>query len=73
MKSEVKHINIFNPFSGEDEELICTIELHFINKTGSRLATITKIVAETGDDIIDWINEGYVEELERDYVVKYHG
>ena len=72
MKTEVKTLKVFNPFSGELEELICTLELHFL-KTKLVAASITKIVAETGDDILEWQNNEKLEEIEAEYVEAYDG
>jgi len=68
MKTEVETLKIFNPFSGKVEELICTLELHFL-KTDLVAASITKIVSETGDDILEWLNNEKVEEMEDDFLV----
>ena len=72
MKSEVATLKVFNPFSGEDEDLICTLSLHFV-RGSLAIANIDKVVSEQGDNIIDWLNEEKIEELEREYVEKYHG
>ena len=72
MKSTVETLNIFNPFSGEVEGLICTLELHFL-KTKLVAASITKVVAETGDDILEWQNNEKLEEIEAEYVEAFNG
>jgi len=71
MKTEVETLKIFNPFSGEDEELICTLELHSIKK--SIVADLVKVVSEQGDNIIEWLNEEKVEEYERSVAEAYNG
>ena len=70
MKSTVETLKVFNPFSGEVEELICTLDLYFL-KTQLVAASITKIVAETGDDILEWLNNEKMEEIEADFVRGY--
>ena len=70
MKTEIATLKIFNPFSGEVEELICTLELHFL-KTKLVAASITKIVSEQGDDILEWQNNEKMEELEAEFIKEY--
>lgn len=70
MKTEVKTLKIFNPFSGIEESLICTLELHFL-KTKLVAASITKIVSEQGDDILEWQNNEKLEELGDSFVKEY--
>ena len=72
MKTEVETLKVFNPFSGEIEELICTLELHFL-KAKLVAASITKIVSETGDDILEWQNNEKLEEIEAEYVEAFNG
>jgi len=67
VKSEVERLKIFNPFSGKAEELICTLELHFL-KSELVAASITKVVSEQGDDILEWLNNDKLEEMETEFV-----
>ena len=70
MKSTVETLKIFNPFSGMYEELICTLELHFL-KTELAAASISKVVSEQGDDILEWLNNERMEEIEAEFVEGY--
>jgi len=72
MKSEVERLKIFNPFSGKKEELICTLDLHFLKST-LVAASITKVVSEQGDDILEWLNNDKVEDMETEFVEAYDG
>jgi len=72
MKSEVETLKIFNPFSGENEKLICTLDLHFL-KSALVAASITKVVSEQGDDILEWLNNEKIEDMESDFMETYNG
>jgi len=72
MKSEVKTLKVFNPFSGEIELLICTLDLHFL-KSALVDASITKVVSEQGDDILEWLNNDKIEDMETEFVEAYNG
>jgi len=72
MKIEVERLKVFDPFSGKEEVLICTLELHFL-KSELVAASITKVVSEQGDDILEWLNNDKVEEMESDFMEAYNG
>jgi len=67
VKSEVKALKVFNPFSGEVEELICTLDLHFL-KSALVAASITKVVSEQGDDILEGLNNDKIDDMETEFV-----
>jgi len=67
MKTEVETLRVFNPFSGKNEKLICTIKITFFKKD-LFYANITKVVSEQGDDILEWLNNDKVEEMENGFM-----
>jgi len=72
MKSEVETLRVFNPFSGKNEKLICTLDLHFL-KSALAAASITKVVSEQGDDILEWLNNDKIDDMETEFVEAYNG
>ena len=70
MKTEIKILRFVNPFTGGYEDLICTLELHFL-KSALVTASITKVVSNDGDDILEWLNNEKLEEMEREFVEGY--
>jgi len=72
MKTEIVTLKIFNSFSGRYEELICSMDLHFL-KTKLVAASLTKVISNEGDDILEWLNNDKLEDMETDFVEAYNG
>ncbi len=68
---EIRTINVFNPFTNEKELCICKLYVTTSNKNKFIGGELMAVVTEGGCELMDFINQDLIDEIEDDAIVEY--
>jgi len=72
--NEVKTVKVYDPFHDDYVDLICTFEISVDRKGKLIGASITSMVAESGIELLGYLNEENIPaEVEANFVEAYNG
>lgn len=65
---EIRTMKIFNPFSDEYEELICTFDMNLSKHFKLDKALVTSIVSEGGIELCDYLSQEKQDGISQDFM-----